>query len=727
MSTQSVKVNARGEVLQIRSPAEFFAENQNIAGFDNPGKCLYTTIRELVENSLDAAESIGVLPQIDVTITEMDEAAFNTSRDIQVTTRFDKDLYSDPKEKKRKQPPSAVVNEMKQAESDEYDDDAPLKPKKKLKYDEDAPLKPRKTVKSAGTSPTTPSTATVAAPSPKQNAAPVNRNAIMYYKIEVKDNGCGMAHAQIPNMLGRVLAGSKYGVRQTRGKFGLGAKMARTCALIWSKKSTGMPITVRSAHMSKANTMPKHVSFCKLDIDIFKNEPNVLEHYKSRNIEEMTGTELTVTVGGNWTTYRSRIVHYFQQLAIITPYAQLELSFIKGKHKEFTMRYDRRSDQMPPTAQQVQHHPLALNDLLLAQLMEHSKQRTLHGFLCHDLAAVDANLATRIVNELDTPFTLDMDIHTLTSNHIHQVVRLLKEMHFNVPDGHWLSPAGEYNLRLGILKELEPDMVATHTYKTSEFEGHALIVEAAVSVGGAPMKEGISIYRFANRIPLLFEAGGDVVTRTANKDINWTYYKMDPKRDKIGVFVSIVSTKIPFKGTGKEYIGDDIPAIKDAVKQCLRQCCSQLRVKLVQRHLKHDKQERKQKLRRYIPDVTRALFGVLERMNSHPSPSTSTTAATLTQSQREFLEAKAELQASIRGKTLSAAILAEKLLVVVKRCDDQVALDYVAKPSEKTKSCVFAASVPLNARSTLLDPPIAHPVATFQLFSVVMMAAATPV
>lgn len=34
---------------------------------------------------------------------------------------------------------------------------------------------------------------------------------------------------------------------------------------------------------------------------------------------------------------------------------------------------------------------------------------------------------------------------------------------------------------------------------------------------------------------------------------------MDHKRDKIGVFVSIVSTKIPFKGTGKEYIGDDIP------------------------------------------------------------------------------------------------------------------------------------------------------------------------
>lgn len=37
-------------------------------------------------------------------------------------------------------------------------------------------------------------------------------------------------------------------------------------------------------------------------------------------------------------------------------------------------------------------------------------------------------------------------------------------------------------------------------------------------------------------------------------------------QDKIGVFVSIVSTKIPFKGTGKEYIGDDITEIATAVK-----------------------------------------------------------------------------------------------------------------------------------------------------------------
>lgn len=47
---------------------------------------------------------------------------------------------------------------------------------------------------------------------------------------------------------------------------------------------------------------------------------------------------------------------------------------------------------------------------------------------------------------------------------------------------------------------------------------------------------------------------------------SWSSYKINQQQDKIGVFVSIVSTKIPFKGTGKEYIGDDITEIASAVQ-----------------------------------------------------------------------------------------------------------------------------------------------------------------
>lgn len=152
---------------------------------------------------------------------------------------------------------------------------------------------------------------------------------------------------QIPDMLGVVLSSSKYGVRQARGKYGMGAKMA----LIWSKKSTGLPIQVKtladlrftllclfifcdsSMHLADLkpdilglpsagilvaslillasflspnlpfgaflgflgqvisgcshdqNVAPGFLSKCVLDIDIYKNRPSVHEHLKLPNEE----------------------------------------------------------------------------------------------------------------------------------------------------------------------------------------------------------------------------------------------------------------------------------------------------------------------------------------------------------------------------------------------------------------------------------------------------------
>ena len=142
-----------------------------------------------------------------------------------------------------------------------------------------------------------------------------------------------------------------------------------------------------------------------------------------------------------------------------------------------------------------------------------------------------------------------------------QVTRLLAQADIPPPRGDCLSPAGEYNLRLGIMKELRPDLVATTCSPVSVYEGHPFVVEVGVALGGRGA-DGLTVHRFANRIPLLFEGGADVATRTATTRIPWASYKIDPARDKVGVFVSIVSTKIPFKGTGKEYIGGWAGAVR---------------------------------------------------------------------------------------------------------------------------------------------------------------------
>ena len=51
--------------------SEFFAKNRHLLGFDNPRKALLTTVKEAVDNSLDACEEAGILPNVAVIIEDL--------------------------------------------------------------------------------------------------------------------------------------------------------------------------------------------------------------------------------------------------------------------------------------------------------------------------------------------------------------------------------------------------------------------------------------------------------------------------------------------------------------------------------------------------------------------------------------------------------------------------------------------------------------------------------
>src|SRR5438046_2666830 len=51
--------------------SEFFAKNRHLLGFDNPRKALLTSVKEAVDNSLDACEEAGILPNITVIIEDL--------------------------------------------------------------------------------------------------------------------------------------------------------------------------------------------------------------------------------------------------------------------------------------------------------------------------------------------------------------------------------------------------------------------------------------------------------------------------------------------------------------------------------------------------------------------------------------------------------------------------------------------------------------------------------
>jgi DNA topoisomerase-6 subunit B len=61
------------------SVSEFFAKNRHLLGFDNPSKALLTTVKEGVDNALDACEEAGILPEVRVEIAQLDETRFRVA------------------------------------------------------------------------------------------------------------------------------------------------------------------------------------------------------------------------------------------------------------------------------------------------------------------------------------------------------------------------------------------------------------------------------------------------------------------------------------------------------------------------------------------------------------------------------------------------------------------------------------------------------------------------
>ena len=58
------------------SVSEFFAKNRHLLGFDNPKKSLLTAIKEAVDNSLDACEEAGILPDVVIEVNDLTRDRF---------------------------------------------------------------------------------------------------------------------------------------------------------------------------------------------------------------------------------------------------------------------------------------------------------------------------------------------------------------------------------------------------------------------------------------------------------------------------------------------------------------------------------------------------------------------------------------------------------------------------------------------------------------------------
>src|SRR5215831_10240922 len=263
------------EDFQEISAADFFYRNRDIAGFTSPSRSIYSTIRELVENSLDACETGGIPPDIYVRLSH--------------------------------------------------------------------------------------------------ESGPVDGPGA--YIVRVEDNGIGIPPEIIPSAFGQVLFGSKYKLRQTRGTFGLGGKMA----LLY-----GQITTHGEARISSATNAKQRITEVLLRTDIQHNKPVVLKKKTYPNGSRWRGTAIEFKTEADYTRAMPRILEYFKQTAIIVPYANLSFVDPRGRYYHFS----RGTTAVPPAPTETSPHPHGVDVETVQRMLRLTRATTLSDFLQKDFQRI---------------------------------------------------------------------------------------------------------------------------------------------------------------------------------------------------------------------------------------------------------------------------------------------------------------------------------------------------
>ena len=385
------------------------------------------------------------------------------------------------------------------------------------------------------------------------------------YTIFISDNGIGIPGKKVPNALAKLLFGGKYVERQSRGHFGLGASMT----VLYSQITTNLPTRVLSCTRGS-----KVIDEYHLMIDIQRNEPIVRFHKELPNPKNWHGVAIEVNIEGDYGRAHSKILEYIRSTALVAPYANITFIDAHG----VLYKYNKVIDEVPKLGEAVLPHPRGIDTEKMLRLLRVARQKSMRKFLQSNFQRVGEKTAQSFlkyvnINPEKEPLNLDHD----------EIVRIVQGMNnfedFLSPETKCLSPIGEEVLMAGIQKELEPIFITSVTRKPQAYSGHPFVVEVAFAYGGPLIEKSSepSLFRFANRIPLLYDQYADVAAKVI-RTFNWRMYKV-PDNNQLAIITHIASTKVPYRTAGKESIADREELEKE-FRLAMQVCARKLRVYL---------------------------------------------------------------------------------------------------------------------------------------------------
>lgn len=568
--------------------SEFFAKNRHLLGFDNPRKALLTTVKEAVDNSLDACEEAGILPDVTVVI---------------------EDLQPD-------RPASAKSSR---------------------------------------------------------------------YRVTVVDNGPGIVRAQVENVFGRLLFGSKFHrLKMSRGQQGIGISAAGMYGLI----TTGKPMLIQTR--PKAHKPAHHIELAmntktnraEVTIDEETDDfPLARLRDLSRDVREMaergeflsaaaypTGTSVTIELEGKYQRGRGSVDEFLELTAIANPHARITLvrptrtteddaddaPLLKGRSRTQSIKsvgdeagsntsdptaspsdirhptsdiqvtqdlgsvvvFPRAVNELPPETKEIQPHPRGVELGTLLQMLKDyevsHRGESLYNFLQDQFCRVSAATAGSFCEQIGV--TSRTKVTSIEPEQAEKLYKVFQEARLAPPPTDCLAPIGVRQLLAGMLKGVRAEFYAASSREAAVYRGRPFLIEAAIAFGGdLPADDPARVIRFANRVPLLYQQSA-CSSFKAVAETNWRNYDLQQPRGGVPIgplviMIHMASVWVPFTSESKEAIAD-YDEIRKEMKLALMECGRKLGTYLRKRLKMRRESERRDIFERYIGEISQAISAI---------------------------------------------------------------------------------------------------------------------
>ena len=567
MAKKQPRTHGNAETMAAKqreiSVSEFFAKNRHLLGFDNPRKALLTTIKEAVDNALDACEEAGIMPDIEVKIEELGGP----------------DLRDGSRKIKAKKPgsESRATN---------------LSSRYRVTITDNGPGIVRRQV---------------------ENIFGKLLYGSKFHRLKMSRGQQGIG----------ISAAGMYGLMTTGKPMVIHTKPHKKrpahhieLAMDTSKNQPEVSIDVETDDFPETSSGTGTMVAIQLEARFQRGKTSV-ESYLEQTAIANPHAKITF-IPPDKAGEDPELELNDSETSPVREQGDTDNNgatdqIIRTTEHADRIEYPRTVNELPIETEEIKPHPYGVELGSFLQMLKTTNEKQLAGFFKHEFCQVTpatVKLVTKAANSKSKTITSGTAISSLDHAAAERIYRALQDIKLRNPPTNCLAPIGVRQMLAGMLKGVQAEFYTASTRPPTVYRGNPFQIEAAIGFGGdLPGDQQARVIRFANRVPLLYQQSACCSFKSV-VETSWKNYGMSQPRGgapvgPLVIMIHMASVWVPFTSESKEAIAD-YDEIRKEMTLALKECGRKLGSYIRRRQKMKREGERRDIFERYIGEISRA-------------------------------------------------------------------------------------------------------------------------